>query len=168
MEHRERRRGDPGSRIEAEAESEQLLGIYKLHAELADHVSQRREGANRLYIGLFSGLLVLLAALLRFGVGDALDPRIAIAIAGLGILFVVCLSLSWWSVLQTYRQLNGRKFEMLHDLEKRLPYDPFTREWKSQRKYWRLTHAEKSLPLLFCLVSVALLAVVIWSIYSEA
>ena len=25
----------------------EMLGIYKLHAELADRVSQRREGANR-------------------------------------------------------------------------------------------------------------------------
>ena len=27
----------------------EMLEIYKLHAELADRVSQRREGANRLY-----------------------------------------------------------------------------------------------------------------------
>ncbi len=32
----------------------ELLEIYKLHAELADRVSQRREGANRLYVSLLT------------------------------------------------------------------------------------------------------------------
>ena len=46
---------------------QELLEIYKLHAELADRVSQRREGANRLYVSLLIGLVLFAAALLRFG-----------------------------------------------------------------------------------------------------
>ena len=40
-------------------EQDQLLEIYKLHAELADRVSQRREGANRLFVGLHVGLVLV-------------------------------------------------------------------------------------------------------------
>lgn len=39
----------------------ELLEIYKLHAELADKVSQRREGANRLYVSLITAILALIA-----------------------------------------------------------------------------------------------------------
>ena len=53
-----------------DSSKDQLLEIYKLHAELADRVSQRREGANRLHVSLLSGFLVFLAALLRFGSGE--------------------------------------------------------------------------------------------------
>ena len=45
----------------------ELLEIYKLHAELADRVSQRREGANRLYVSLLTGLFIFLAAMVRYG-----------------------------------------------------------------------------------------------------
>lgn len=43
----------------------ELLEIYKLHAELADRISQRREGANRLYVSLLAAISALLAASLR-------------------------------------------------------------------------------------------------------
>ncbi len=56
------------------------LEMYKLHAELADRVSHRREGANRLYVSLLVGLMVFLAALIRFGVGDAALRCVLIAV----------------------------------------------------------------------------------------
>lgn len=34
-------------------------------------MSQRREGTNRLYVTLLVGLVVFVAALLRFGIGDS-------------------------------------------------------------------------------------------------
>ena len=40
----------------ADSEQNERLEIYKLHAELADRVSQRREGANRLYVTLLLGI----------------------------------------------------------------------------------------------------------------
>ncbi len=49
---------------------EQLLDIYKLHADLADRVSQRRDSANRLYVTIAAALFVLSSSILRWGVGD--------------------------------------------------------------------------------------------------
>ena len=48
----------------------ELMEIYKLHAELADRVSQRREGANRLYVSLLVGLVLFLGIFVRFGIED--------------------------------------------------------------------------------------------------
>ena len=56
-----------------DSKRKELLEIYRLHADLADKVSQRREDANRLYVSLLVGLGVFVAALLRFGNGDGYD-----------------------------------------------------------------------------------------------
>ena len=143
-----------------DSEQDRLLEIYKLHAELADRVSQRREGANRIYVSLHVGLVVFIAALLRFGFGDAPESLVLGTIGGVGAL----LSVSWFVVIRSYRQLNTEKFRVLHDLEKQLPYQFFTLEWDPQSKgrkrnrYWKLTHVEVTLPVIFCGMFLALIA----------
>ena len=138
---------------------DQLLEIYKLHAELADRVSQRRESTNRLYVSLILGLVVFLATFLRFGFGDLPDWLVLTTTGGAGVL----LSVSWFIVIRSYKQLNSEKFRVLHDLEKQLPYPFFTLEWDPQSKgeksnrYWKLTHVEVFLPGIFCLIFLALI-----------
>ncbi len=143
-----------------DSERHELLELYKLHAELADRVSQRREGANRLYVGLLAGLAAFLAVLLRFGVGD-LPVRVVLVLVGLvGTLLCV----SWYVVLRSYRQLNTGKFLALRELESKLAYPFFRREWdllgegEDRRRYWRLTVVEIGLPCLFFALFFALLA----------
>ena len=135
------------------------LEIYKLHAELADRVSQRREGANRLYVSLLLGLAALLAALLRFGVGD-LSPRVVLLAAG---IVGAVLSASWYVVIRSYRQLNTGKFLALQELEQKLAYPFFEREWDllgkgaDRKRYWRLTVVETFLPAAFFVLSCVLM-----------
>lgn len=148
-----------------ESEQGRLLEIYKLHAELADRVSGRREGANRLYVSLHVGLVVFVAALLRFGFGDAPEHLVLGTIGAVGAL----LSISWFIVIRSYRQLNTEKFRVLHELEKRLPYRFFTLEWdpqsegKKSNRYWKLTHAEIALPAIFLGVFLTLVAYAVLS-----
>lgn len=150
----------------------ELLEIYKLHAELADRVSQRREGANRLYVSLLTAIPVLLAAFLRYGAGAI--PVKAILTAG-GVLGAL-LSASWYIVIRSYRQLNAGKFDALHELEEKLAYPFFTREWelleedgnrkesRNRSRYWRLTVVETGLPIGFFLLSAAAV-VIAWAVY---
>ena len=132
---------------------DQLLEIYKLHAEFADRVSHRREGANRLYVSLLVGLAVFSAALLRFGIGDAPLQPVLLAIGFIG----VSLSISWFIVINSYRQLNDAKFRVLHELEKKLDFQFFTLEWDPEEtggksnRYFKLTVVEQSLPFIFLL-----------------
>lgn len=138
----------------------ELLEIYKLHAGLADKVSQRREGANRLYVALLVGLVVFVAALLRFGDGDGYQKVILFSAGAIGAL----LSVSWYVVIRSYRQLNTGKFLALHELERKLPYPFFTREWellaegRIRSRYWRLTVVEVGLPIIFFVLSCGLIA----------
>jgi len=143
----------------AENSHRELFDLYRLHAELADRVSQRREGANRLFVSLLTGLMVFLAALLRLGTGDlgANAVMFFFGIAG------VMLSAAWFVVIRSYRQLNTGKFEALHELERHIPYPFFQREWellregRDFRRYWRLTVVETSLPIIFFLLFLAVI-----------
>ena len=148
----------------ADKQSNELLEIYRLHAELADRVSQRREGANRLYVSLLLALVVFLAALFRFGKGDVPGEVVGGAVGILG----VALSVSWLLVIRSYRQLNTGKLKALQELETRLEYPFFKCEWRllgegeDRRRYWRLTRAEAVLPWTFLLLFFCVLVVTAW------
>ena len=136
----------------------ELLEIYKIHANLADSVSQRRESANRLYVCLLAGLWVFASALLWLGNGNGYDKPILTFIGVVG----TSLSVSWFVVIRSYRQLNTGKFLALHELEEKLAYPFFRREWelldegKNLSRYWKLTNVEAGLPLTFFVLSCIL------------
>ncbi len=140
----------------------ELLEIYKLHAELADRVSQRREGANRLYVSLLVGLALFLGISIRFGVGDIFASRILFQASG---IIGAVLSVSWYIVIRSYRQLNSGKFAALQELEDQIAFPFFRREWelldegKTARRYWKLTVVESMLPIIFFVLSTTLLVV---------
>ena len=135
-----------------------LLEIYKLHSELADRVSQRREGANRLYVSVLAGMVTFLAVAMRLGTGN-LPSDVMLGVAG---SFGALLSLSWFVVLRSYRQLNSAKFRVLHELETKLAYPFFTTEWRfldegrNPNRYWKLTVVETGLPWIFFSLFIAL------------
>ena len=147
-------------------DADQHLELYKLHSELADRVSQRREGANRLYVSLIVALLVFVGTLIRFG-GFALESVIIFAVGFCG----ASLCISWVIVIQSYRQLNREKFRVLHDLEQLLPFQFFTNEWDpkaagdKRNRYWRLTHVELGLPIVFGIlfVGVMVYSICLWT-----
>lgn len=136
-------------------EKQELLEIYKLHAELADRVSQRREGANRIFVSLLTGTLIFLAAFLRYG-GETMPID---AILTTISIFGIFLSAAWYIIIRSYRQLNSGKFAALHELEEKLAYPFFKREWEllgmveepKARCYWRLTVVETLLPGIFAI-----------------
>ncbi len=152
--------------MEKAVQNEEYLQLYKLHAEFADRVSQRREGANRLYTGLLTGLMVAVSALLRLGPSDE-SINMALFL-GCGI-FGMILSASWVIVIRSYRQLNTGKFKALLELEEHLSYPFFTREWellhqgRDFRRYWKLTVVETLLPITFFLASI-LVILLFWVI----
>ena len=141
-----------------DATRNELLEIYKLHAELADRVSQRREGANRLYVSLLVGLALFLGIFVRLGV---VDFPISIVFQATGVIGAL-LSVSWYIVIRSYRQLNSGKFAALHDLEDQLAFPFFRREWelldkrKKPSRCWKLTVVETGLPLIFLVLSIVL------------
>ena len=134
-------------------QSSTLLEIYKLHARLADRVSQRREGANRLYAGLLTAFMAFVGVILRFSVGDGSTGLVLLVTGTFGTL----LSVSWCIVIQSYRQLNHRKFSALQEIEKHLPFPFFKREDEVRTRYRRLSQVETFLPVIFGLFFIGLI-----------
>ena len=139
----------------AESQS-QILEIYKIHVEMADRVSQRRENTNRLFVAILSAIVVLIAAMPRFAPDTELLPaKFTISIVALTGVF---LAAAWFVVIKSYRQLNDGKFQALHELEQSLPFSFYTIEWnklqrgENRRVYWKLTVVETFLPLIFIIL----------------
>ena len=65
------------------------------------------------------------------------------------------LASAWYIVIRSFRQLNSGKFKALHELEEKLAFPFFKREWDllkegTERKtYWRLTVVETFVPIIF-------------------
>ncbi|MDE0326675.1 MAG: hypothetical protein OXN27_22330 [Candidatus Poribacteria bacterium] len=146
-------------------EKQELLEIYKLHAELADSVSKQRATANRFYILVLSGLAVLFSTFLQRKNGVPLG-WIMIGFGAFGVL----LALAWYIVIRSYCQLNSGKFQVLLALEEKLAYPFFKREWKllgegkDSKSYWKLTAVETFVPIIFGICFVVLLLIGIFLI----
>ncbi len=154
---------------ESEHNRRELLEIYKLHATLADNVSQRREGANRLYVTLLTGVLASLVLFLKFTIGSVPLGVVLVVVGIVGMM----LSMSWFIVIRSYRQLNTGKFQALHELEEELSYPFFKREWelleegKKASRYWKLTVVETFLPAAFLLLFIAFLGCGIFCLWKN-
>ena len=148
----------------------ELLEIYKLHAELADRVSQRREAANRLHLGLLSGLSLFAGIFADFGNMESLNHFVFLAVGILGMV----ISSSWWVVIRSYRQLNSGKFKTLNELEDKIAFPFFRREWEILKKgtqrntYWKLTTVETFLPIAFGALSAVLTIVALGSCWTAS
>jgi hypothetical protein len=98
-----------------DADRDLELELYKLAVEMADRISARRALANSFFLTVNTGLVALLG-------GNDLRWYVSVA----GIVF----SLAWWSTLQSYRQLNAAKFQVISSIEARLPVPLFSSEWE--------------------------------------
>jgi hypothetical protein len=159
---------DPGPEAHAEqsessppAESTESpeLELYALAVEMADRTSARRALANTFFLTVNTGLTALLG-------GNNLRWYVATA----GIVFAV----AWWWLLQSYRQLNWAKFQVINSIEAGLPFSLFSEEWRQlesrkaplrlwpPRRLWawvngyhELGTVERVVPLAFIAIYVA-------------
>ena len=147
---------------------QELLEIYKLHAQLADSVSNRRTVANRFYMLVLSGLSVLFSALLERQNGTPFGG----IMVGFGLLGMF-LAAAWYVVIRAYRQLNTGKFKALHELEEKLTYPFFKREWEllsegaERKNYWKLSVVETFVPIIFFSGFAVLLLIGIYLLFAN-
>ena len=134
------------------------LEIYKLLVEMADRVSQRRQAANSFYLSVNTLLVSGSAYLGTLQTGA--HNIVVISVAGLAI------SALWIRNIGSYRSLNQAKFNVIQDIERSLPIQPFTDEWAEldpdqDGKKHRPFHAvEVVVPWVFMLVYAAQAAIV--------
>jgi hypothetical protein len=137
-----------------------LLEQYKLYVEMADRVSQRRLTTNQYFLSINSALLAFVGYVTS-------KEQISSYLALVGIAGIV-LSVLWWQILTSYRDLNTAKFNLLHRVESRLPLNLFMAEWNSMGRgtdpklYRPLSHIERTVPWVFVVLHAYVVLRAIW------
>ena len=148
---------------ENESPNQDLLIQYNLYVQMADKISQRREGANRFYVTLLTspGLILLLATQIIPG---APIPVYMPIFAGTIGLF---LAAAWLSSIKSYKEINEAKFNVILDIEKKLSYKGFKKEWEylQCKKHSELTATETIIPWLAAASYLALIIFSMWQPY---
>ena len=139
-----------------------LFEQYKIAVEMADRISARREGANKLFLSANSIILIFIATRQELA-------NIHIFIGTFGIV----LSYIWASIIQNYRSLNSAKYAVILEIEEKLPWKVYGDEWKKlkigedKKVYAKLTVVEKKLPHVFLVFYVVITIWVIGNLYGK-
>lgn len=145
----------PTESSERANDPEAIFRFYSLMVEMADRVSQRRQSANSFFLSINTALA---GGASYLGIKDTNGPVWALGVVGIAI----CLL--WRRSIVSYKTLNEAKFEVIHQLEKLLPTQPYTDEWKiidpdsgkGRHKPFHVT--EMAVPLIFILVHAVQIA----------
>lgn len=123
-----------------------LLDQYKLYVEMADRISQRRTAANTYFLSVNSAILAFVGYLTT---NASPEYMWLLALAG------CMLTLFWYNIVLSYRNLNSAKWQVVQDIEKRLPISPYDAEWDAVQRgtnpklYRPISHIESWVPWVF-------------------
>lgn len=140
-----------------------LFEQYKLYVNSADEISARRNIANSLFVTLHTLVLGIIA--FAYDKGPQLSYQWILVFP---LLAIISLCFLWWRLIQSYRQLNAVKYQVIREYEMKLPTRPYWEaEWKAlgegkdSHLYLPLTNIENFLPWFFMLLYI-FGAIIIW------
>lgn len=132
-----------------------VLEQYKLYVEMADRISQRRGLTNTFFLTLNTAIFTAV------GVFWERKPEGQVWWLAFPLAMLLGECFAWFYLLRSYRLLNSAKYEVVGELEVRLPASPYWRaEWtalgegKDPKKYWPLSHIESWIPVFFAALYV--------------
>lgn len=128
-----------------------ILQQWQTCVEMADSVSSRRDSMNN----LFATIHVAIVAAISF-VWDI--KMMILGAAG------IALAIVWLLFIRYYKNLNTVKYDIINEIEKQLPVQPFSDEWKGLTKIKRYTQGttlEKVMPWAFIVIYVVAMIIMI-------
>lgn len=133
-----------------------LFEQYKLYVASAEQISERRVSANN-YLLTVNAFLVTLQSFLA---ASKYMSAWASLIPTAGFL----VSLTWYRIITSYRDLNTVKFKVIHELEEQMPAALYAYEWRKAeegrgRAYRPLSHLERWIPIVFMVLYAVLVVV---------
>lgn len=136
-----------------------LLEQYKLYVQSAENISARRLASNA-YLMTFNAALIVLYV---FQPPIVDPPWLFVLVSVLGIL----VSLLWHWIIKSHRNLNAVKFEIIFELERKLPVALYTHEWTLAdegrgKRYRAVTNIEAWLPRIFLALHMILHILSVW------
>ncbi len=140
-----------------------LFEQYKLYIESAEKLSDRRQHANTHFITINTALISFIGLSFQLKVLQDIGwARILFAFLGIVICFI------FWHLLNSYKQMNSGKFDVIHEIEKHLPLALYKHEWdilghgKKPKIYYPFSHIEKLIPWIFGAIYILLAALFIF------
>ena len=138
-----------------------LVEQYKLYVQSAENVSARRVASNR-YLLTINAALVALYGLQSANFGQDCWTLL-IPVVGIPV------SLLWYLIIESHADLNRVKFDVIHELEQRLPAAMYKYEWRLAdggrgKAYRAVTTIERWIPILFAALHVVLATMIILAI----
>ena len=123
-----------------------ILSQWQTCVEMANNISQRRDTTNNVFITLNLAIITAVSSI------SSIEniSKFVILVFGTGICFL------WFLLIKNFKTLNKIKFEIINEIEEKLPLQPFKDEWErlnelknSEEKYKNFTKIESYLPLVF-------------------
>jgi hypothetical protein len=127
---------------------------------MADRISARRATSNSYFLTVQTAFIAVIGLAMPSLANQSWWTSAVISAAG------IALSISWWLQLRSYRDLNKAKFNVILEIEKRLPEKIFTDEWDSLKndpvpswrgRYAELGLVERIIPWIFVVLYIVLL-----------
>ena len=138
--------------------TEIILAQWQTCVEMANSVSQRRDTMNNIFVTL--NLAIVTAVSITWDIKSLFILTVGIVVCVIWILFI-----------RNFKLLNTEKFNVINDIEKKLPVKPFNDEWKklnNNKKYKDSTKLEKTLPIMFIvLYMIVIIAIATIKCYTQ-
>ena len=126
--------------MDPKTKNETLLSQWKTCVDMANSVSQRRDTMNNLFVTLNTAIVAAVAFVWEI-------KSLLLLLAGIAVCIL------WLLFIRNYKKLNEAKFQIIDELERSLPYKPYTVEWDKlqagKNKYIEGTKLENYLPIVF-------------------
>jgi len=133
------------------------LNLYLYYAQQTEALIERRNGNNRYFLTINTGLVAIISLALKFQPEGGTAWLVILALAG-GIACVI-----WAALIRSYRMLTKARFAVILDLEKQLPSAPYTDEWQRIKEnpvykgYTSIARLEAAVPWIFVAIYAGLL-----------
>lgn len=131
---------------------DKMFEQYKIYLKNIDSLENRRKITHSFFLSINTGLIAVLGILSQFGTAFESNNQIGIIGGGIaGILFAY----SWRRTIKSYILLCTVKWNIVLEIEKKLPMKIHEIEWKiltnkkGKLKYQKLTGVELTIPLIF-------------------
>lgn len=146
-----------------------ILELYKVHVEMANNISIRRQSTNSFFLSINTGTIALIGYILS---NRNIDTKLffcsAASIAG------ILLCYFWYRQICSYKVINSAKFKIIQEMETKLEFQPYTDEWKilgqsiNKEKYLPMTTIEKQVTYIFAsLYVIIILWAILWPVLSK-
>ncbi len=140
-----------------ESYKEHLFDQYKLYVESIEKTSDRRQSANSYFLTINTALISIIGLSTQIEFFQE-SKWVYILLSAIGVI----ISIIFWFLIRSYKQLNTGKFKVLHQIEERLPIALYENEWKilgegkDNSKYFPFSHIELYIPIVFGLIYAGL------------